>query len=107
MPIFTLEERKEKEKREVFRNCLLSVGAIHIYPGTIQKFIEHYLVPTNSLVNLSDSTESIKSFEDSDVSTNNIIIQIQILIQLGFRFPTPPALIPLKMIHPVVIRHLK
>ena len=47
----------------------INMDAIHIYPGTIQKFIEHFLVPTNSLLNLADSTESIESFEDSDVST--------------------------------------
>ena len=66
--IFTLEERRDKEKKEILRNCSLNVDAVHIYPGTIQKFIEHFLFQTDSLLSLSESSESIESFEDSDVS---------------------------------------
>ena len=68
-PIFKYNKRNEEE--EVSKDLTLNIDTIHVYPASVTRFIEHFLMPASSFTLVSGSQESIMSFEDSDVSTFN------------------------------------
>ena len=68
-PICKYNKRNEEE--EVSKDLTLNIDTIHVYPASVTRFIEHFLMPASSFTLVSGSQESIMSFEDSDVSTFN------------------------------------
>ena len=63
-PLFVYEENRQKN--EVSKDYKFTVETIHIYPGSILKVLENFVVPTKHLISLEGSDESIDSINESD-----------------------------------------
>ena len=63
-PLFVYEENRQKN--EVSKDYKFIVETIHIYPGSILKVLENFVVPTKHLISMEGSDESIDSIDESD-----------------------------------------
>ena len=95
---------KKKSKNCYEKNVDVKIDAIHIYPETIVRIVNHLVVPSKNFLTLANSEETIDTFHDSEDSDSTDLESSEDEPSSGYQtseVKSPQILVNQKMIHSV------
>ena len=101
-PTFLFEKKKSKNCYE--KKTEVKIDAIHIYPETIVRIVNHLVIPSKNFVTLANSEETIDTFHDSEDSDSTDLESSEDEPSSGYQtseVKSPQILDNQKMIHSV------
>ena len=100
------EKKKTKNCHE--KQTELNIEAIHIYPETIIRVVNHLVIPSKNFLTLADSEETIDTFHDSEDSDSTDLESSEDEPSSGYQtseVKSPQILLNQKIIHSVLKIH--